>query len=94
MDFLPIYTILLGRKTIHFLIHNCTRSLRGGQWDDGTTSARDIECAHGAGCGRAILVKTGNSRQAQQTLAEKDLHPDYVALDLYDAARWLIGFQS
>ena len=57
-------------------------------------SARDIECAHKAGCGCAILVKTGNSRQAQQTLAEKDLHPDYVALDLYDAARWLIGFQS
>ena len=57
-------------------------------------SARDIECAHQAGCGRAILVKTGNIREAQQILAEKELHPDYVAQDLYDAARWLIGFQS
>ena len=54
-------------------------------------SARDIECAHMAGCGRTILVKTGNGREAQQILAEKDLHPDYVALDLYDAAGWLIG---
>ena len=54
-------------------------------------SARDIECAHQAGCGRTILVKTGNSRQAQQILSEKDLHPDYGAQDLYDAARWLIG---
>ena len=54
-------------------------------------SARDIECAHTAGCGRSILVKTGNIRQAQQILAEKALHPDYVAQDLYDAARWLIG---
>ena len=54
-------------------------------------SARDIECAHRAGCGRAILVKTGNMREAQQILADKKLHPDYVAHDLYDAARWLIG---
>ena len=54
-------------------------------------SARDIECAHMAGCGRTILVKTGNGREAQQILAEKNLLPDYVALDLYDAAGWLIG---
>jgi D-glycero-D-manno-heptose 1,7-bisphosphate phosphatase len=56
-------------------------------------SARDIECAHRAGCGRAILVKSADSRDAQQILAEKDLPPDYVAQDLYDAARWLIGTQ-
>ncbi|MGD8470933.1 MAG: D-glycero-beta-D-manno-heptose 1,7-bisphosphate 7-phosphatase [Desulfobacterales bacterium] len=54
-------------------------------------SARDIECAHKAGCGRSILVKTGNIREAQQILAEKALPPDYVAQDLYDATRWLIG---
>jgi D-glycero-D-manno-heptose 1,7-bisphosphate phosphatase len=57
-------------------------------------SARDIECAHAAGCGRSILVKTGNIQEAQQIMAEKGLHPDYVAQDLYDAARWMIGFQS
>ncbi len=55
-------------------------------------SARDIECGQKAGCGRSILVKTGNSREAQQILAEKYLRPDYVAQDLYDAAHWLIGF--
>jgi len=55
-------------------------------------SARDIECGQKAGCGRSILVKTGNSPEAQQILAEKDLRPDYVAQDLYDAAHWLIGF--
>ena len=54
-------------------------------------SARDIECAHQAGCGRTILVKTGNGREAQRILAGKDLHPDYLAQDLYDAACWLIG---
>ena len=57
-------------------------------------SARDIECAHMAGCGRSILVKTGNGPEAQQTLSEKDLHPDYVAQDLYDAARWLKGLPA
>lgn len=56
-------------------------------------SARDIECAQNAGCGRSILVKTGNSQEAEQILAEKDLCPDYVALDLYDAARWLMDSQ-
>lgn len=56
-------------------------------------SARDIECAQNAGCGRSILVKTGNSREAEQILAEKDLCPDYVAQDLYDAARWLMDSQ-
>jgi D-glycero-D-manno-heptose 1,7-bisphosphate phosphatase len=56
-------------------------------------SARDIECGHSAGCGRSILVKTGNGPEAQQILAEKDLHPDTVAQDLYDAACWLIASQ-
>ena len=53
-------------------------------------SARDIECAHKAGCGRVILVKTGNGEQAQKILTDRDLHTDYVAQDLYEAARWLI----
>ena len=54
-------------------------------------SARDIECARMAGCGRTILVKTGNGREALQLLDAEDLAPDYVAQDLYDAARWLTG---
>lgn len=57
-------------------------------------SARDIECAQKAGCGRTILVKTGNGKKAQRILDEEDLQPDYVARDLYDAARWLIGLDS
>jgi len=56
-------------------------------------SARDIECAQNAGCGLSILVKTGNGREAERILAEKDLHPDCVTQDLYDAARWLIRSQ-
>ena len=56
-------------------------------------SARDIECAHRAGCGRTILVQAGDAMEAQQVLAQKDLHPDHLAQDLYDAARWLTGTQ-
>ena len=57
-------------------------------------SAKDIECARNAGCGRSILVKTGNSREAEQILADKELRPDHVAQDLYDAVDWLLCFQG
>lgn len=53
-------------------------------------SARDIECAYGAGCGRTILVKTGNGKDAERIIAEMGLLTDYVADDLYDAAQWII----
>ena len=57
-------------------------------------SARDIECAHNAGCGISILVKTGNYQKAKSRLAGANLRADYVAADLNDAAEWLINFQS
>jgi D-glycero-D-manno-heptose 1,7-bisphosphate phosphatase len=54
-------------------------------------STKDIECARNAGCGRAVLVRTGNGRQAETELAARQIAPDFVAEDLYDAARWIIG---
>lgn len=54
-------------------------------------SDRDIVCARNAGCGRAVMVKTGNSRKAQRRLAEKGSAPDFVAEDLYDASNWIIN---
>jgi histidinol-phosphate phosphatase family protein len=54
-------------------------------------SARDIECAQNAGCGYAVLVRTGNSTDAETTLTEKKMPPDYVAADLEDAANWIIA---
>jgi D-glycero-D-manno-heptose 1,7-bisphosphate phosphatase len=54
-------------------------------------SAKDIECAHNAGCGISILVKTGNYQEAQSRLARDNLRADYVAVDLYDAAEWTTG---
>jgi D-glycero-D-manno-heptose 1,7-bisphosphate phosphatase len=57
-------------------------------------SARDIECGHSAGCGKTVLVKTGNYTKAAQRLAEKGIVPDYVAEDLYDASGWIINSHS
>ena len=54
-------------------------------------SAKDIQCAHNAGCGRAVLVRTGNGRRAEPELAKRHMVPDFVAEDLYAAARWIIG---
>jgi len=54
-------------------------------------SAKDIECALNAGCGSAILVKTGNGVAAEKTLKEKMIHPDVIVSDLLDAVNWIIS---
>jgi len=56
-------------------------------------SAKDIECAQNAGCGKAVLVKTGNGIKAEKILAEKKIYPDYVAQDLYEAAQWIVAIK-
>jgi D-glycero-D-manno-heptose 1,7-bisphosphate phosphatase len=53
-------------------------------------SAKDIECAHNAGCEKTILLKTGNFAIAERSLTEKGIIPDLVAKDLYEAAEWII----
>ena len=53
-------------------------------------SAKDIECARNAGCGKAVLVKTGNGAEAEKTLAEKKIYPDHIAQDLYEAVQWIV----
>lgn len=56
-------------------------------------SAKDIECARNAGCGIAVLVKTGNGAEAEKTLAEKKIYPDHIAQDLYEAVQWIIDIK-
>ena len=53
-------------------------------------SVKDIMCARNAGCGKSILVKTGNGANAEKILAQKKIFPDYVAEDLLDAAKWIV----
>ena len=56
-------------------------------------SAKDIECARNAGCGKAVLVKTGNGAKAEKTLSEKKIYPDYIAQDLYEAVQWIVNIK-
>ena len=54
-------------------------------------SVKDIESARTAGCGLAILVRTGNIAMAEKQLKQKGLFPDHVADDLFAAARWIVS---
>lgn len=53
-------------------------------------SAKDIECARNAGCGYAVLVKTGNGSEAEKILKEKGIFPDFIARDLLEAVGWIL----
>lgn len=54
-------------------------------------SAKDIECARNAGCGQAVLVKTGKDNEAENILKAKQMVADYTAENLYDAAKWILA---
>ena len=54
-------------------------------------SAKDIECARKAGCGQAVLVKTGKDDKAEHILKTKRIVADYTAKNLYDAAKWILA---
>ncbi|MCF6248037.1 MAG: D-glycero-beta-D-manno-heptose 1,7-bisphosphate 7-phosphatase [Desulfobacula sp.] len=54
-------------------------------------SSKDIECAINAGCGKTILVQTGNGKKARQTLSQQGIAPDAISANLYDAALWIIN---
>ncbi len=53
-------------------------------------SARDMECAQNAGCGHAILVKTGNKTDTEKILTDNKVFPDLIAQDLYEAVSRII----
>ncbi len=54
-------------------------------------SAKDIECACNAGCGQAVLIRTGNDPEVENKLRTKGIIPDHTAENLYDAAQWIIS---
>ncbi len=54
-------------------------------------SVKDIECARNAGCGKAVLVKTGKDHKIEQILEKRQIVSDYTAENLYDAAKWIIA---
>jgi D-glycero-D-manno-heptose 1,7-bisphosphate phosphatase len=54
-------------------------------------SLKDLECARRAGCGAAVLVRTGQGLKALRQCLEQHVEPDYVADDLLDAVKWLLS---
>jgi D-glycero-D-manno-heptose 1,7-bisphosphate phosphatase len=54
-------------------------------------SAKDIQCGIAAGCGRTILVRTGNGITARDDLALEYIYPTAVVADLLEAAEWIIS---
>jgi D-glycero-D-manno-heptose 1,7-bisphosphate phosphatase len=52
-------------------------------------SARDIECACSAGCGKSVLVKSGTDRDVESILRSKQIVPNYIAQNLYMATQWI-----
>lgn len=52
---------------------------------------KDIECARNAGCGLAVLVKSGNDRDAENVLKTKQIIPDHVADNLHEAVKWILA---
>jgi D-glycero-D-manno-heptose 1,7-bisphosphate phosphatase len=57
-------------------------------------SAKDIECARRAGCGRAVLVRSGQDDDVEDELKNRQIRVDYVAQDLHEAAAWIIESHS
>lgn len=55
-------------------------------------SATDIGCARNAGCGKAILVKTGYRNNQEEILAKKKILPDAVCDDLMAAANFILSY--
>jgi D-glycero-D-manno-heptose 1,7-bisphosphate phosphatase len=53
-------------------------------------SIKDIECARNAGCGAAVLIKSGNDLEAENALKRKRIFPDHVAQNLREAVKWII----
>jgi D-glycero-D-manno-heptose 1,7-bisphosphate phosphatase len=52
-------------------------------------SVKDIQAARNAGCGKAVLVATGNGKQAFEKLTDQGEPPDYFAENLMAAAHWI-----
>ncbi len=56
-------------------------------------NVKDIQCARNAGCGRAVLVRTGCGRRAEKQLQSMALKPDHIGPDLPAAVQWILANQ-
>ncbi len=54
-------------------------------------SVKDMQCAENIGCGRRVLVLTGNGVETRDRLSRENRAPDFVAENLKKAADWIMG---
>lgn len=54
-------------------------------------SAKDIECAHHAGCGASVLVRSGKDATVVERLQSGPIRPTVVVDDLAAAADWILS---
>ena len=54
-------------------------------------SAKDIECAFNAGCFKSILVQTENISKEKILLKQKNIAPDFICANLYEAACLIVA---
>jgi histidinol-phosphate phosphatase family protein len=76
-------TGLLERAALEFDIDLLSSFIVGDKYTDLKTGAN-------AGC-KTILVKTGYGRDEVEKIESWDLKPDFIAQDLLEAARWILG---
>lgn len=54
-------------------------------------SVKDMACAQNAGCGHAVLVRTGNGKESEEILKKQGPLPDFIADSLCEAAEWIVS---
>lgn len=52
-------------------------------------STKDILCGKSAGCGKTVLVLTGNGNRSKEELTALNNPADHTAADLFSAAQWI-----
>jgi D-glycero-D-manno-heptose 1,7-bisphosphate phosphatase len=57
-------------------------------------SLKDIECGRNAGCGTTVLVKSGIHSDVEDPLKNMSISADSVAMNLLEAAEWIIKRHS
>ncbi len=54
-------------------------------------SLKDVQCSRLAGCGKVILVRTGQGHNSVGLCKEAGIAPNHVASDLMAAVQWLVA---
>jgi histidinol-phosphate phosphatase family protein len=79
-------TGLLKKAALEFKINMSSSYMIGDKYTDLKTGVN-------SGC-KTILVLTGYGREETEKMDDWDFKPDFVAGDLFEAAKWIIGEET